>query len=384
LPVDCLPDRVVVWQAAEPAPESRFGAAFLPGVILGPPGDSVPTQGSFSVASLGFGGQVVLGFDDLVIEDLPGPDFIVFENAFFKLPLPASTQDDFFVFAEPARVEVSTDGEEWVLFPFDAAALAEVSGGQGDGSIDRDLYERLIGLAGLTPTFSGNWTVPNDPLAFDASGQAGVSGAGGDAFDLATVGLSEARFIRITDAGSGVGGAGSAEGFDLDAVVVLHGRPVDPVDPDQDGDALSDLEESVFYLTDSTHSDSDLDGIDDGREVAMCRDPASSNLVPWLLREPRLWLFDAACTEARWTFVGSGFSYDLLRGDVASLSRLAKSVDLGPTQCLADDQLNLRWSCDDQVPFAGEAFYYVVRIDGDPDYGRSSELAPRDGAVTCP
>ncbi|NIS30839.1 MAG: hypothetical protein GWN07_11045, partial [Actinobacteria bacterium] len=39
-PLDCLPDRVVRWDAALPDPDSRFGAPFVPGVVLGPPGDS--------------------------------------------------------------------------------------------------------------------------------------------------------------------------------------------------------------------------------------------------------------------------------------------------------------------------------------------------------
>src|SRR5262245_60508372 len=79
LPVDCFPDQLVLWQAAEPVPESRFGATFLPGIVLGPPGDSPATQGSTSVASLGFRGVAIVRFDDVVIEDRPGPDFIVFE-----------------------------------------------------------------------------------------------------------------------------------------------------------------------------------------------------------------------------------------------------------------------------------------------------------------
>ena len=43
--------------------------------------------------------------------------------------------------------------------------------------------------------------------------------AGGDALDLATIGLSEARYIRIRDAA--ISGPG---GFDLDAAVVVHGQ----------------------------------------------------------------------------------------------------------------------------------------------------------------
>ena len=58
-PLDCLPDRVVAWEAAEPNSESRFGAVFLPGIVLGPPGDSLAFQGALTVASLGFGGGVL-------------------------------------------------------------------------------------------------------------------------------------------------------------------------------------------------------------------------------------------------------------------------------------------------------------------------------------
>ena len=42
--------------------------------------------------------------------------------------------------------------------------------------------------------------------------------AGGDAFDLADIGLSEAKYIRVTD--SGTSGPG---GFDLDAISIVNG-----------------------------------------------------------------------------------------------------------------------------------------------------------------
>ena len=61
------------------------GPPFVPGIVLGPPGDSSPVDGSFTVATLGYGGSVTVAYDDVVIEDRPGPDFIVFENAFFDV-----------------------------------------------------------------------------------------------------------------------------------------------------------------------------------------------------------------------------------------------------------------------------------------------------------
>lgn len=379
-PLDCLPDRAVAWEAAEPNPETRFGAGLLPGIVLGPPGDSLAFQGALTVASFGFGGRATLGFDDILIEDRPGPDFIVFENAFFRLPLPASPRDDFEIFAEPATVEVSADGEQWLAFPYDAQALADVGG----DDLDKAGYLSLTGLAGLTPTLTGNWTEPNDPAVFDPAGTGGISGAGGDAFDLADVGLSEARFVRITDADTQAGFPGTAEGFDLDAVVVLHGRPLPPSASDRDGDRLSDLEEELRYGSDPDAADSDGDGTDDGREVAGCRDPQSFDLAPWLQREPRLWVVGNACSELRWTFMGSGRLYDLIRGDLAALAETASVVDLGIVDCLEDDILEVRWSCDAGIPPASEAYFYLVRVDGQPDFGRSSALLTREAVIDCP
>jgi hypothetical protein len=381
-PLDCLPDRVLSWEAAEP--ESRFGAPFLPGIVLGPPGDSSALVGSVSVASLGFGGRVVLGFDGIAIEDRPGPDFVVFENAFFRGTVPGAPEDDYLIFAEPGIVEVSSDGEHWLAFPFDPTALADAAGGGGADDIDKVLYERLIGLAGITPTMTGNWTEPDDPKGFDATGVGGVSGAGGDAFDLATVGLAEARFVRITDADSAIGFEGSAEGFDLDAVVVLHGVPDQVGAPDSDGDRLSDTEELMIYLTNPADPDSDGDGADDGREIAGCRDPLSRSTSAMVHGEPRLWMLGGACAEARWTFTGSGHLYDLVRGDLRSLASGALSIDLGPLQCLEDDGTAPRFSCDPDSPLSREGFFYLVRPDGEPSYGRSSALLPREATGECP
>lgn len=54
---------------------------------------------------------------------------------------------------------------------------------------------------------------------------------GGDAFDLADLGLTKARFVRLLDLsvachGSRMGCGGGGGGFDLDAIAVVHGtRP---------------------------------------------------------------------------------------------------------------------------------------------------------------
>jgi hypothetical protein len=44
--------------------------------------------------------------------------------------------------------------------------------------------------------------------------------SGGDAFDLADVGLASARFVRVRDVSRA--GAAPSAGFDLDAVGVVH------------------------------------------------------------------------------------------------------------------------------------------------------------------
>ena len=381
-PVDCWPDRVVVWQPVATNPQSLFGAALVPGIVLGPPGDSAAQQGSLSVATLGFGGSVTLAFDDIVIEDRPGPDFIIFENAFFKLPLPTTNTDDFRVFVEPARVEVSVDGLEWHPFAFDAAALAEAS---GVPDVDRDLFRRLTGLAGVTPTLAGNWTLPNDPTIFDPQGTGGVSGAGGDAFDLADVGLAEARFVRITDLDSRNGFAGSGEGFDLDAVVVIHGRPVPTVAADLDGDGLSDLAEQRLYGSNPSLADSDADGVDDGREVAGCRNPASSSTDRWRHHEPRLWVEPfGPCHDLRWTFLGTGVTYEVLRGRLDELSESAIEVDLGTVECLDSGVTAPRFSCDAAPLEPGSGRFFLVRAESEAGFGKSSRLNDRTTLVVCP
>ena len=126
---------------------------------------------------------------DLV--DGPGADFIVFENAFVNTGGP--------VWAEPGLVEASLDGQAWSAFPCDSVTFP------------------YAGCAGNTPTQApgpdGNLD-PRDP-----------SVAGGNAFDLNTVGLARARFIRITDVSTDDTG-GTTAGFDLDAVaIVRHGSP---------------------------------------------------------------------------------------------------------------------------------------------------------------
>jgi hypothetical protein len=168
-------------------PDAGFGQDAMPDVVLGPPHGGGATQGSLDVVALGNGGSITLGLGAQRIVDGPGPDFTVFENVFY------AGGDTSAPFAEIAEVQVSDDGETWTAFPCTAIELP---------------YE---GCAGWHPTYAGpgdDEADPHDPAV-----------SGGDSFDLATLGLTEARFVRIVDRADLTGFRGS---FDLDAVALVH------------------------------------------------------------------------------------------------------------------------------------------------------------------
>ncbi|MGH9867235.1 MAG: hypothetical protein ACREAA_03600 [Candidatus Polarisedimenticolia bacterium] len=372
---DCLADEVVLFVGGYVPPQSGLRVAELPGIVTGPPGDSLPVTGSTSTVSLGHGGTIVLAFTDNVIVDEPGPDFIVFENAFFKSFVPTDPNQAWTVFAEPGSVAVSQDGVTFVEFPYDPSALMHVGADATPGWA----LPLLRGLAGLTPTFTGNWTMPDDLQTWDPGGPGGVSGAGGDAFDLATVGLSSARYIRITDLGLATGFAGPAEGFDLDAVVALHAEPA-PIGgaagSDADGDGLSDLDEALWFGTDPLDADTDGDGAADGREAARCRSPLSASMAPWFVAEPDLWVVrdgGSADSHVIWTFLASSATYDVVRGTLAGPGPLPASV-----LCVEDNSFNLTTADhpDTQAPPPGQAFFYLVRRAGG-SYGMGSSGTAR-------
>ena len=169
----------------EPGPGAGFGETALPDVVLGPPMGAGDGAGSLDVLSLGVGGRIILSFGDLPIEDGPGPDIVVFENAFIVDGDPNE------VFAELGRVSVSEDGQSWRAF----SCSSTVAGPPWPG------------CAGWRPTreFDPASVLPLDPQQ-----------TGGDPFDLADVGLQHARFVRIEDLAEE--GEAPNAGFDLDAV----------------------------------------------------------------------------------------------------------------------------------------------------------------------
>ena len=100
------------------------------------------------------------------IVDGPGADFIVFEN-----PFEAGQT----TFSEPAEVSVSDDLQTWHTFPCEV---------DGTGTWP------ATGCAGVHPVLADSMN------GIDATNP---QTAGGDAFDLADVGLSHAWFVRLVD-----------------------------------------------------------------------------------------------------------------------------------------------------------------------------------------
>lgn len=177
-----------------PGPCAGFGAGEMPGIVQGPPVGTGVKQGGLDVVTLGIGGEIVLAFGDNAIVDQPGPDFIVFENAFY---IAGSTTPN----ADLGEVSVSEDGITWKTFPCNPGPK-----------------EPYPGCAGWTPVYSAP---DNDISPVD------VAKAGGEAFDLADVGLATAKLVRIKDRSTMTCSGPPSPinlGFDLDAIAIVHAK----------------------------------------------------------------------------------------------------------------------------------------------------------------
>lgn len=184
-PLDAGAAFIVAVVSFDAGANAGFGQNRMPRVVEGPPVGGGNASGSTDVLSLGVGGQVVVELGEEIV-DLPGPDFTVFENAF---------QYAGGIYAEPGAVAVSDDGVSFTEFPCDPDAGVVAT------------------CAGMHPVYSNpnNGLSPLDP-----------SVSGGDPLDLADLGVTRARYVRIRDLGLG-GTAAPTAGFDLDAIAVVHG-----------------------------------------------------------------------------------------------------------------------------------------------------------------
>jgi hypothetical protein len=175
-----------------PGPCAGFGATDMPDVVLGPPVGAGDRAGGTDVVTLGVGGELVVSFAPNAIVDGPGPDFIVFENAFY------AGGDSSKPAADPGEVSVSEDGVTWKTY---ACTATEPPYGE---------------CAGWHPVYSapGNGVSAVDPEK-----------AGGDAYDLSELGMTKARFVRIRDRSSATCEGQPRPnnlGFDLDAISIVH------------------------------------------------------------------------------------------------------------------------------------------------------------------
>lgn len=180
--------------AFEPGAGAGFGRDRFPEIVLGPPEGGGAARGSLDVLSLGTNGTIAVGFGDLAAYDGPGPDLLVFENAFLVAGGGAR-------FSEPARVSLASESSAWDELPC---------------AIDDPL---LAGCAGVEPVHASSMNRDIDPTD--------PRSAGGDAFDLGVFHRTADR-VRLADAGRGQDLAPAA-GFDLDAVGLVHALPKDAV-----------------------------------------------------------------------------------------------------------------------------------------------------------
>ena len=184
-----------------------------PGVALGEPerftGEGVfpgavtmfnSPFGTDEIVSVGFGGELIVQFENPVTDDPANPfgiDLLVFGNSFLAdAAFPMGIVGG--LFGGTGQIDVSPDGINWT----------EVPGVHPDGMFPtegwQDLTDPFSGTAGVVPS---NFLKPVDPsLTIDdldglayADVLAMYAGSGGGAgIDLAALGLNSIQFVRIT------------------------------------------------------------------------------------------------------------------------------------------------------------------------------------------
>lgn len=229
---------------------SRFtGEGFFPSVVspFSPP--YMPDE----IVSIGAGGSIVLRFDEPIRDDPSNPfgiDLLIFGNTGF---IDGAYPDGVVagVFSDDGGVvEVSADGERWEVLSGAPDGLFPTLGDMAAGPYDP--------LPGRSPT---DFTRPVDPtlsfgdlLAADlATLVALYDGSGGGAgFDLASTGLTEVFFVRISVP------ADAPADIELDAVVDVAAAGIAG---DLDGDAaVTGADLGLLLAAWGTSGPGDLDG----------------------------------------------------------------------------------------------------------------------------
>lgn len=234
----------------EPGAVTPFRPAFMPGEVV----------------SVGRGGWLVLAFDEPILDDPRHPfgvDLIVYGNAFCAdLAYPGGIAG--FSYGEGGIIDVSTDGTTWHEVP---GAFAD-GGLPTLGWLDVGPYSTAPGAVPTDAALPVDPSMGPDDLLGMAWGEllATYGGAaGGTNVDLASVGLTSVRFIRIrvpTDA---------AYVPEIDAVVAV--RPAAPAG-DLDGNGRIDGADLGILLGDwgscrGCASDLDGDGAVSGSDLGL-------------------------------------------------------------------------------------------------------------------
>lgn len=158
-----------------------------------------PPFESDEIVSVGFGGELILGFDEPVTDDPQNPfgiDLLIFGNTgYIDADFPNGLVGGLFGM-DGGLVELSADGLTWIA----------VDGVGADGPFPTLGYSDLSGPFDVGPgEVLSDFTKPVDP-DFEAFGKvfgelvAGYAGSGGGAgIDIGRVGLSEVSFVRISD-----------------------------------------------------------------------------------------------------------------------------------------------------------------------------------------
>ncbi|MBM4113412.1 MAG: hypothetical protein FJ253_08605 [Phycisphaerae bacterium] len=239
----------------DPGVVSPFHPAFMPN----------------DVVSIGPGGSLIVSFEVDVLDNPANPfgiDLIVFGNSFFT-DLDAPNGVCGTLFAEGGIIDVSTNGVQW----FEVPGVAADGAFPTLGYLDVDPYSIRPGAV------PSSFTKPVDPAALDQI-EEGMGwqelhqlydgSGGGTGIDLASVGLTKARFVRVRVP------AESQSIIEIDGFARVSPGPVFGSPADLNGDGFVDGDDlgtllgawgSDGALPDGGSADLDSNGVVDGGDL---------------------------------------------------------------------------------------------------------------------